>query len=61
MPGKAAYERGLAIQEEVLGREHVDRCLAGADEFTKPLQDIVTGLGWGEFWSRPGLTPRSAP
>lgn len=52
----STYDKGLAIRKEVLGNAHVERSLAGADEFTKPLQDIVTEIGWGQFWSRPGLT-----
>ena len=52
----ANYEKGLKLRKEVLGAAHVERSLANADEFSKPLQEIVTELGWGAFWSRPGLT-----
>lgn len=50
------YDKGLALRKEVLGTAHVERSLANADAFSKPLQDLVTEIGWGTFWSRPGLT-----
>lgn len=53
---QSAYDKGLALRKEVLGAAHVDRSLAAADAFSKPLQDLVTEIGWGTFWSRPGLT-----
>lgn len=49
------FERGLKIRKEVLGAEHVDRSLASADDFTQPIQDLVTRYCWGEVWGRPGL------
>ena len=52
------YETGLAIRREVVGREYVDRSLAEADDFTRPLQELVTKYCWGEVWSRPGLERR---
>lgn len=52
----ANYEKGLKLRKEVLGAAHVERSLANADEFSKPMQEMVTELGWGAFWSRPGLT-----
>jgi 4-carboxymuconolactone decarboxylase len=41
---------------EVLGREHVENSMKNADAFSKPLQDLVTEVGWGAFWTREGLT-----
>lgn len=49
------YEKGKALRTEVLGAAHVERSLASADEFTKPLQDLVMEYGWGAVWARPGL------
>ena len=51
------FERGLALRMEVLGREHVERSLARAEEdpFLLPIQQIAVEFGWGEVWSRPGL------
>jgi 4-carboxymuconolactone decarboxylase len=52
------YEEGLAIRREVLGAEHVDRSLARATDFSRPMQELVTEYCWGGVWSRPGLTRR---
>ena len=53
------FEAGLAVRREVLGAEYVDRSLAEADEFTRPLQELVTEYCWGEVWTRPGLDRRT--
>ena len=52
------YDKGMKLRREVLGNAHVDRSTANVDEFTKPVQDLVTEIGWGQFWSRPGLTKK---
>jgi 4-carboxymuconolactone decarboxylase len=39
----------------VLGEEYVNRALANADDFTKPLQDLVTEYCWGAVWGREEL------
>ena len=49
------YDTGLKIRREVLGAEYVDTSIANADEFSRPLQDLVTQYCWGAIWSRPGL------
>jgi 4-carboxymuconolactone decarboxylase len=49
------YDTGLKIRREVLGAEYVDTSIAAADEFSRPLQDLVTQYCWGAIWSRPGL------
>lgn len=54
--GEERYETGLRIRREVLGAEYVDRSIAAADEFNRPLQELVTEYCWGEIWSRPGLS-----
>jgi|SRR4030042_2300338 4-carboxymuconolactone decarboxylase len=50
---KKRYEEGLAIRRAVLGPEHVDKSLA--DDFSRPMQELVTEYCWGEIWTRPGL------
>ena len=52
---KQAFDRGMNIRREVLGDAHVDRSMASADEFNRPLQELITQYCWGEIWSRPGL------
>jgi 4-carboxymuconolactone decarboxylase len=56
---RSAYEKGLEIRRAVLGSEYVDRSLASADEFTRPLQELITQYCWGEVWSRPELDRRT--
>ncbi|RYE38784.1 MAG: 4-carboxymuconolactone decarboxylase, partial [Hyphomicrobiales bacterium] len=56
---KERYEDGLAIRREVSGSEIVDRILADTDEFSRPMQDLVTEYCFGEIWSRPELDRRS--
>lgn len=52
---RETYQRGLHIRSEVLGGDYVNRALADADEFTKPLQDLVTEYCWGAVWGREEL------
>jgi 4-carboxymuconolactone decarboxylase len=49
------YQRGLEIRSAVLGQEYVDKALAAADDFTGPLQDLVTEYCWGAVWGREEL------
>lgn len=53
------FERGLQTRREVLGAEYVDAAIAGADAFTRPLQEMVTRNAWGDVWNRPGLPRRT--
>ena len=53
------FDEGLEIRRAVLGPEYVDASIASADEFTRPLQELVTQYVWGEIWSRPGLDRRT--
>jgi len=50
------YEKGLEVRRAVLGREHVDKAIEGADDFSRPLQELVTEYCWGAVWTRPGLS-----
>lgn len=52
---RETYQRGLQIRSDVLGAEYVERALAGADDFTGPLQDLVTEYCWGAVWGREEL------
>jgi 4-carboxymuconolactone decarboxylase len=56
---KKRYEEGLAVRRAVLGAEYVDKSLSSADEFTQPMQELVTEYCWGEIWTRPGLDRRT--
>lgn len=52
------YRRGLEIRKAVLGNEYVERALASADDFSRPMQELSTEYCWGRVWSRPGLERR---
>lgn len=50
------WENGIQIRREVAGEEYVNQSLAkGASDFAKPMQELVTEVGWGVVWARPGL------
>jgi 4-carboxymuconolactone decarboxylase len=53
------FEKGLKVRREVLGAEYVDKAIASADDFNRPLQELVTSYCWGEIWNRPGLDRRT--
>jgi 4-carboxymuconolactone decarboxylase len=55
MTDRTTLEAGLQTRREVLGAEHVDRSLARASDFARPMQELVTEYCWGAVWSRPGL------
>jgi 4-carboxymuconolactone decarboxylase len=52
---KATYEKGLAIRSAVLGKEYVEKAINTADDFNRPLQELVTEYCWGAVWGRDGL------
>jgi len=53
-----AYERGLAIRDEMLGAEHGRAKVESADEFTRDFETLVTRYCFGSVWDREQL-PRS--
>lgn len=53
------FERGLAMRKAVLGDAYVEKALASADAFSRPLQDLVTSFAWGQVWTREELPPRT--
>ena len=53
------FEKGLENRKAVLGAEHVERALANADEFMRPIQDLVTEYCWGAVWGREDLPRRT--
>ncbi|MGV9711452.1 carboxymuconolactone decarboxylase family protein [Gordonia sp. NPDC003424] len=52
------FEDGLRIRREIVGDEYVDAAFSTADDFSLPMQELVTEHAWGAIWSRPGLTRR---
>ncbi|RQW99663.1 4-carboxymuconolactone decarboxylase [Micromonospora inaquosa] len=59
MNDRERHEAGMTVRRQVLGDAHVDRAVAGTDEFTADFQDFITRYAWGEVWSRPGLDRRT--
>jgi 4-carboxymuconolactone decarboxylase len=53
---RTLFEEGIKIRREVAGDEYVDAALKRfSSDFSKPLQSLLTELGWGWIWTRPGL------
>ncbi|MEN3609625.1 4-carboxymuconolactone decarboxylase [Plantactinospora sp. ZYX-F-223] len=59
MDDRDRHAAGMAVRREVLGDAHVDRAVAGTDEFTADFQDLITRYAWGEIWTRPELDRRT--
>jgi 4-carboxymuconolactone decarboxylase len=54
--GKSAlFEKGFENRKAVLGAEHVERSWANADDFNRPMQELVTEYCWGAVWGRDDL------
>jgi 4-carboxymuconolactone decarboxylase len=52
------FDEGLAVRKAVLGAEFVDKAIGAADDFNRPLQELVTEYCWGAVWTREGLSRR---
>jgi 4-carboxymuconolactone decarboxylase len=59
MTSKDAFERGLALRRELNGTDLIDQIFRDADDFSLPMQEMVTEHAWGTVWSRPELDRRS--
>ncbi len=49
------FDEGLAVRREVLGDEYVLAAIESADDFGRPLQELVTEYCWGAIWTRDTL------
>jgi 4-carboxymuconolactone decarboxylase len=56
---KELFDQGLATRREVLGADYVDASIRNADDFNRPMQELVTQYCWGDIWNRPGLDRRT--
>jgi 4-carboxymuconolactone decarboxylase len=56
---KKTFDRGLEIRKSVLGSEYVDKAFAAADDFNRPLQELVTEYCWGAVWGREELSKKT--
>lgn len=50
---------GLRLRRAVVGGAHVSRAIGQADEFTGPIQELITNYAWGKVWSRPGISRKT--
>ncbi len=53
------FDLGLSIRKDVIGAEFVEKAFNEADDFTRPLQELVTQYCWGECWGREGLSRKT--
>jgi 4-carboxymuconolactone decarboxylase len=56
---KATFDTGREIRSSVLGKEFVDAAFKAADDFSMPMQELVTEYCWGAVWGRPGLDKKT--
>ena len=56
---KEQFDKGLAVRREVVGERAVDKILQSADDFSMPMQVLLTEYCWGAVWTRPELDRRS--
>lgn len=59
MSEDARRRRGLDIRKRVVGEARVQRAFDGADNLSRPLQELATDFAWGDVWTRPGLDLRT--
>ena len=56
---RQTFDHGLEIRKSVLGAEFVEQALKTADDFNRPLQELVTEYCWGAVWGREGLSKKT--
>ena len=49
------FDKGLEIRNQVMGKTYTDAALASPDPLDQDVQRILTELGYGAVWARPGL------
>ena len=48
------FDKGNEVRTAVLGEDYVQAATRNADEFSRPLQDLVTEYCWGAVWGATG-------
>ena len=56
---KDVFDKGFEIRKTVLGAEFVEKSFASADDFNRPLQELVTEYCWGAVWGRDTLDKKT--
>jgi 4-carboxymuconolactone decarboxylase len=49
------FQRGFENRKAVVGAAHVEKSWAAADDFNRPMQELVTRYCWGEIWGNDDL------
>ncbi|CDX36299.1 4-carboxymuconolactone decarboxylase [Mesorhizobium sp. SOD10] len=52
---KDMFDKGFEIRKAVLGAEFVEKSFSSADDFNRPMQELVTEYCWGAVWGRETL------
>ena len=55
----ALFDKGLEIRKSVLGKEFVEKSIANATDFNRPMQELTTEYCWGWCWGREGLPKKT--
>jgi 4-carboxymuconolactone decarboxylase len=56
---RETYEAGLEKRRRVVGESYVEQSLREMNDFTRPMQELVTEYCWGTVWTRPGLDDKT--
>jgi 4-carboxymuconolactone decarboxylase len=56
---KELFDKGMAMRRKVAGDKAIDQAMKNADDFSMPMQELVTEYCWGAIWTRPDLDLRS--
>ena len=56
---KELFDKGMAMRRKVAGDKAIDQAMKNADDFSMPMQELVTEYCWGAVWTRPDLDLRS--
>jgi len=49
------YREGMALRTKVMGQHYAQGAASKGSPFDRELQEILTGYGYGVFWSRLAL------
>ncbi len=56
---KERFEKGLEKRKATLGADYVEKTLAGADDFSRPFQEMMTEWCWGFGWGDEAIPPKT--
>ena len=54
----ALFKKGVRVRKSVLGAAHVNKRIAGVNQYTEGFEEFNIKAAWGLVWSRPGLSRR---